>query len=90
MAWRTVHANDHNGRTSAIVGSTSATATRPLANEQHQGPDGPAEIEEQEWEITEILDKRVAGSETEYRVRWKDTWLPKSELGNAQEVVEEV
>ena len=81
---RTVDANDHNGRTSATVGSASATATRPLGTEQHQGPGGPAEVEEQVWEITEILEKRAAGSEMEYRVRWKDTWLPRSELGNAQ------
>ncbi len=85
---RPVHANVHNGRTSAIVKSVSTTATRPLATEQHQNPGGPAEVEEQEWEITKILEKRAAGLETEYRVRWKDTWLLSSELGSAQGLLE--
>lgn len=67
---------------------TSTTATRPLATEQHQNPGGPAEVEEQEWEITEILEKRAAGLETEYRVRWEDTWLLSSELGSAQGLLE--
>ena len=81
---RSVDANVHNRRTLAIVDSTSTTVTTSLATEQYQGPGGPAEIEEQEWEITEILEKRAAGSETEYRVRWKDTCLLRSELGSAQ------
>jgi len=67
-----------------VDGSASATVTRPLGTEQHQGPGGPAEVEEQEWEITEILEKRAAGSETEYMVRWKYTWLLRSELESAQ------
>ena len=25
----------------------------------------------------------------EYRVRWKDIWLPRSELGNAQRLLQE-
>jgi len=85
---RSIHASSHNGRRSAIDDSASATATRPLGTEQHQGPGGPAEVEEQEWEITEILEKRAAGSETEYRVRWEDTWLLSSELGSAQGLLE--
>ena len=67
-----VHANVHIGRMSAMNDCVSATVTSSLAIEQHQSSDGPAEVEEQEWEITEILEKRVAGSETVYRVRWKD------------------
>ena len=86
---RTVHANVHNGRTSAIVGSASATATRPFAPEQPQGQGGPAEVEVQEWEVTKILDKRETRSGTEYRVRWKSTWLPRSELGNARRLLRE-
>ena len=86
---QSVHANVHNGRTSAIVGSASVTDIRPLATEQHQGPGGPAEVEEQEWEVTKILDKRETRSGTEYRVRWKSTWLPRSELGNARRLLRE-
>lgn len=81
---RSIHANSHNERRSVIDGSVSVTVTRSLETEQHKGSDDPAEVEEQEWEITEILEKRAAGSETEYRVRWKDTWLLRSELGSAQ------
>ena len=86
---RTVHANDHNGRTSATVGSASATATRTFAPEQPQGQGGRAEAEEQEWEVIKILDKRETRSGTEYRVRWKSTWLPRSELGNARRLLRE-
>ena len=66
---RSVHANVHNGRTSATNGSVSITAIRSLGTEQHQGPDGPAEVKEQEWKTTEILEKRAAGPETEYMIR---------------------
>jgi len=85
---RSIHANSRNGRRSVIDGSASAIAIRPLETEQHQGPGGSAEVEEQEWEITEILEKRAAESETEYRVRWEDTWLLSSELGSAQGLLE--
>ena len=84
---RIVHANDHNGRISANVGSVSAIAIIPFAPEQHQGQGGPAEVEKQEWEVTKILDKRETRSGTQYRVRWKSTWLSRSELGNAQKLL---
>ena len=77
----------HDGRMSAIVGSVGATATRPFAPEQPQGQGGPAEVEKQEWEVTKILDKRETGLGTEYRVRWKSTWLLRSELGNARRLL---
>ncbi len=86
---RTVHANDHNGRTSATVGFASATATRPFAPEQSQGQGGRAEAEEQEWEVIKILDKRETRSGTEYKVRWKSTWLPRSELGSTRRLLRE-
>ncbi len=43
--------------------------------------------EEQEWEIIRILGKRRTREGQEYKVRWEDTWLRRSELGNAQELL---
>ena len=80
---------DHNGRTSAIVGSADAVTTIPLTPKQLQGQGSRAEVEEQEWEVIKILDKRKTRSGTEYRVRWKSTWLPGSELGSAQRLLRE-
>jgi len=44
---------------------------------------------EEKWEIVRIVDKRRAGKGYEYRVRWKDTWLPRSELGNAERLMQD-
>ena len=41
-----------------------------------QGQGDAAQVEEPEWEITKIFDKRDTGSEMEYRVCWKSTRLP--------------
>ncbi len=84
---RIVHANDHNGRISANVGFVSAIAIILFAPEQHQDQGGSAEVEKQEWKVTKILDKRETRSGTQYRVRWKSTWLPRSELENAQKLL---
>jgi len=84
---RTFHGCDYNGRTLAIVGSAGASTTIALAPERPQGQDGRAEVEEQEWEVIKILDKRETRSGTEYKVRWKSTWLPKSELGSARRLL---
>jgi len=81
---------DHrNGRKLATVGSASATASRLLAPDQPQGQGGGAEVEEQEWEVIKILDKRETSSGTEYKVCWKSTWLPRSELGSARRLLRE-
>ncbi len=45
--------------------------------------------EEQEWEIIRILGTRLTRKGQEYKVRWEDTWLRRSELGNAQELLRE-
>jgi len=44
---RTVHANDHNERTSAIINFVSAIVIRIFALEQSQSQDGRAETEKQ-------------------------------------------
>ncbi len=53
-----------------------------------QSPAHNAELEEQEWEITKIVGKRRVGKVYEYKVRWRSTWLPRRELGNAQQLLE--
>ena len=42
-----------------------------------------------EWEIERIVDKRHTRRGCEYKVRWQDTWLLGSELGNAQELIQQ-
>ncbi len=84
---RIVHANDHNERISANVDFVSAIVIILFALEQHQNQDDSAEIEKQKWEVTKILDKREIRSRTQYRVRWKSTWLSRSELENAQKLL---
>ena len=63
--------------------------TRPFAPDQPQSQGDRAEVEEQEWEVIKILDKRATRSGTEYKVRWKSTWLPRSELGSARRLLRE-
>ncbi len=84
---RSIHANSCNERRSVINDSVSAIAIRSLETEQHQDSDDSAEVEKQKWEITKILEKRAAESETKYRIRWKDTWLLSSELKSAQRLL---
>ncbi|KAL9124397.1 MAG: hypothetical protein Q9217_006269, partial [Psora testacea] len=68
-------------------GPASGTATSPPALEQAQGPGDAAQVEEPELEFIKILDMRETVSGTEYMIRWKNTWLPKSELGNARKLL---
>lgn len=49
-----------------------------------QSEAAPLVLREGEWEIRKIIGKRRAGKGYEYKVRWRETWLPKSELGNAK------
>ncbi len=45
--------------------------------------------EKQKWEIIRILDKRWTRERQEYKMRWEDTWLRRSELENAQKLLQE-
>lgn len=45
--------------------------------------------EQDEWEVRRIVGKRRTEMGYEYKVRWRDTWLPKSELGNARRLLRE-
>ena len=41
-----------------------------------------------QWEIRKIIGQRMVGCERHYRVEWKDTWMPESELDGAKELVD--
>jgi hypothetical protein len=41
-----------------------------------------------EWEIHKIIGQKMVGCERYYRVQWKDTWMPESELAGAKELVD--
>ncbi len=82
-----VHANVHIESTSIMNDCVSAIIISSLVIEQHQNSDNSVEIKKQKWEITKILEKRAIESETKYRVRWKDTWLLRSELESAQRLL---
>lgn len=43
----------------------------------------------EEWQIRKIVSKRRAGKGFEYRLRWKGTWLPRSEVRNARRLLQE-
>jgi len=63
----------------------SFIAVTSLFPERLQGQRDSALDEEEEWEIVKIVGKRRTRS---YNVRWKNTWLlPRSKLGNAQELL---
>lgn len=41
-----------------------------------------------QWEIRKIIGQKIVGRERHYRVEWKDTWMPESELAGAKELVD--
>lgn len=41
-----------------------------------------------QWEIRKIIGQKMVGREKHYRVEWKETWMPESELAGAEELVE--
>ena len=48
---------------------------------------GALTLDEEEWEIVKIVDKRRTRRGDKYKVCWKETWLFENELGNAQELL---
>ena len=64
-------------------------ATSPLPLEQAWEQGDKAQVEELEWGVKKILDKRETISGTECKVRWEDTWLPIDELGHARKLLRE-
>ena len=68
----------------AAVASPPSAITPPLSPHAQN-----AALEEQEWEISKIVGKRRAGKGYEYKVRWRSTWLSKSDFGNVQRLLQE-
>ena len=62
------------------------SATTPLLSRQSEAPTSTLE---EEWEIRKIIGKRRTGKGYEYKVRWRNTWLKRSELGNARRLLQE-
>ncbi len=60
----------------------------PTPSLPQQSEPGASPLEEQ-WGIKKIVGRRRVGKGVEYKVRWDDTWLPTSELGNAQRLLQE-
>ena len=52
-------------------------------------------IEQLNYEIEKVIDKRTEGRKVEYMVQWKgwdaayDTWYPKSQLNKAKRLIKE-
>ena len=60
--------------------SGAPTSSPTLEQAWKQGTE--AQVGEREWGVKKILNKKKTRSGTEYKVRWKDTWL-----GNARKLL---
>lgn len=80
-----IHGGD---RGAAATVNPLSTAVIPLLPEQPQNQDASVPDEE-EWEIVRIVDKRWTENGYEYQVCWEKTWLLESELGNAQQLLQQ-
>lgn len=77
---------DNRGAAATIHLPQNTAITSPLLQQsQVQG----SLVSDEQWEIIRIVDKRQSGNGYEYKVCWKETWLPECELGNAQELLRE-
>lgn len=83
----TVRGDDYGA--AVIVHPYSVTATTSLFPEHLQGQRDSAQDGEQ-WEIVKIVGKRRTKSGYKYNVRWKNTWLPRSKLENAQKLLQDL
>jgi hypothetical protein len=72
----------------AAAVASPPSASTPPSPQQSQAR--TSILEEEEWEIRRIVGKRRAGKGYKYRVRWENTWLPESELRNAQRLLKEL
>ncbi len=84
---QTISGDDHGA--AVIIHPYSVTAATSLFPERLQGQRDSALDEKKEWEIVKIVGKKRTSSGYEYNVRWRNTWLPRSELGNAQELLQD-
>lgn len=72
----------------ATVNPLSVTAAISPLPEQSQDQ-GASVLDEEEWEIIRIADKRWTENGYEYQVCWEKTWLLESELRNAQQLLQQ-
>lgn len=75
-------------RGAAAIINPLSTAVIQFLPEQPQNQDASVSDEE-EWEILRIVDKRWTENGYEYQVCWEKTWLLESELGNAQQLLQQ-
>lgn len=61
----------------------------PSRPKRAPGQSKPAHMESQQWEIKKVISKRRTRRGWEYKVVWANSWLPRSELGNARRLVRE-
>lgn len=80
---RVVREDDHGA--DPVAGPPNATNPPP----PQQGKAITPALALDEWEVKKIVDKRRVGKGYEYKVRWKETWLPKNELRNAKRLLQE-
>ncbi len=80
---RVVGEVDHGAETVASPPSANA----PWLHQQSES--GASPIEQEEWEVKRIVDRRRMGKGFQYRVRWKDTWMAGNELVNAKRLLQE-
>ena len=72
------------GAATTVYPPHAIAVTLPLPEQPED--QGASALDEEEWEIVRIIDKRWTGSGYEYKVCWEETWLLESELGNVQEL----
>ena len=81
-SWRVDREDDQGA--DPVAGPLSATAPSPPQQNKARTP--PLE---EEWEVRRIIAKRRVEKGFEYKVRWKDTWMTRSELANAKRLLQE-
>ncbi|KAF6238811.1 hypothetical protein HO173_003318 [Letharia columbiana] len=76
-------------RGAAVTVHPPHAITVPSSLAKRPQDQGGSALDEEEWEIVKIVDKRRTGRGYEYKVCWQKTWLLESELGNTQELLRE-
>ena len=71
-------------RRAAAVAKSPSASPPPL----YQPSQAPTPALEEDWEIRKIVDRPVEKG-YKNRVRWKDTWLRRSEQGNAHRLLQD-
>jgi hypothetical protein len=70
------HPQDRRQRQDCTTGLEGPQSAAPVTDPNHQ------------WGIRKIIGQKMVGRERHYRVQWKDTWMPESELAGAKELVD--